>query len=63
MYTKVERPEERHFSSMKIPHKVFENQSYLDMDKKRKKNILKLDSKIPEPVQELKSEKEIEIEN
>jgi len=48
---------------MKIPHKVFENQSYLDMDKKRKNNILKLDSKIPEPVQELKSEKEIEIEN
>lgn len=63
IYNKVERPEERHFSAMKIPKKVFENQSYLDMDQKRKDRMLKEDSKIPQSIPALKSDKEKEIED
>lgn len=48
---------------MKIPQKVFQNQSYLDIDQKRRDKMLQEDSKIPQAIPELKSDKEKEIED
>jgi len=48
---------------MKIPQKVFQNQSYLDIDQKRRDKMLQEDSKIPQAIPELKTDKEKEIED